>query len=331
MRAAGYRTLVAGKWQLSKRGGQTPSDAGFDEQIVHPGGAANSRYWGPTFDIDGELRSFEAGRFGPDVVSERVVQFIERNRDRPFIVYYPLLLPHRPLVATPDAPDATTPEAMIIAMVEYVDKMVGEVVRALDALGLREQTLLLFTADNGTITSMSSELESASGEVVRIQGGKGHPTDAGTHVPFIASLPGTVPTAVNGDIVDFTVFRPTLVEIASGERRTGLDGDSIVDQLFGLAARPRGWAYVYYDPFARSGADALSSEFARDERFKLYRQRHCEPIEMLFDLSVDPLERSPIAPATGSAEQEAMRGELRTILERLRPGPVDLPRSCRGR
>ena len=95
-------------------------------------------------------------------------------------------------------------------MVEYMDKMVGRVTAQLDASGLSEKTLVIFTGDNGTHPSLQSGFQ---GRLVK--GDKGRPTDAGTHVPLIAQWKGHVPAGrVSQDLVDFTDFLPTLGEIA---------------------------------------------------------------------------------------------------------------------
>jgi arylsulfatase A-like enzyme len=131
-------------------------------------------------------------------------------------------------------------------MVAYADKIVGRIVKALDELGLREETLLLFTGDNGSPRGINSTM----GQKV-IKGGKGYTTDAGTHVPLIANWKGTIPVGQTcEDLVDFTDFLPTLLQISGAEfpLDTVLDGRSFVPQLLGKIGNPRDWIFCHYDP-----------------------------------------------------------------------------------
>ena len=143
------------------------------------------------------------------MVTDYLCDFIERNQDRPFLGYYPMILPHDPFRPTPDSenPKSKDGNSNYQDMVTYVDKMVGKIVNKLDELGLRENTLVLFTCDNGTSGAIKSEL---NGKMV--QGGKRQMTDAGTHVPLIANWPKTIPgKQVKEDLVDFSDFLPTLL------------------------------------------------------------------------------------------------------------------------
>ena len=166
------------------------------------------------------------GKYGPDLFTEFICDFMERNRQNPFFVYYPMVLVHDVFIPTPDSiGDMSLEEAQVmpkephlrkkhfVAMVNYMDKLIGKIVDKVDALGLARDTIILFTADNGTdrkITSNWGGLE--------IQGGKGGATDLGTHVPLIAYWKGHTPRGtVCEDLIDFTDFYPTLAEAAGIE------------------------------------------------------------------------------------------------------------------
>ena len=166
LRAAGYRTLVSGKWQLAPAAdeqgvyrGLFPEDAGFDEHFVRwPNperpNTFNSTYWWPTIRDNSRRVDFDEGVFSSDLYNRRVLEFIETHRAGPFFVYYPMLLPHVPFVPTPDAPGATTAEDRFAAMIAYMDKLVGRVRAKVVELGIAERTVILFTADNGTDSSL---------------------------------------------------------------------------------------------------------------------------------------------------------------------------------
>jgi arylsulfatase A-like enzyme len=335
MKAAGYATAIAGKWQLTSydapstppspwRGkGTHPRDAGFDEYFLwHAEHTEDkgSRYADPTVLENGTLRKAIPGAYGEDLFVEAIGRFIERNRDRPFFVYYPMALPHDPFVPTPDSAAWRDPARRHVPdpahfpdMVAYLDKTVGRLVDRIEALGLRERTLVLFFADNGTHRSLTSRM--ADGRIVR--GGKGLTTDAGIHVPLVANWPGHVPAGrVCEDLVDSTDFVPTLLEAAGAPAPPGevLDGRSFYPQLRGRPGRPREWVFFHYDP--RPGDDKAQfslQRFALDARYKLYEDGR------LFDVNTDPLDERPLGPDEGGAEARASRAKLGRVLATLRP------------
>ena len=105
LRDAGYKTAVAGKWQLGG-GFEGPVKFGFDRYCLWQLTRRPSRYPNPGLEIDGVEKDFKEGQFGPDLVSDYVCQFMEANKDGgPFLVYYPMIAPHWPFVPTPDHPD----------------------------------------------------------------------------------------------------------------------------------------------------------------------------------------------------------------------------------
>jgi arylsulfatase A len=249
--------------------------------------------------------------FGPDLFTDYINDFMERHQALPFFVYYPMVLPHKSWVPTPDDPGAITEKERYTAMVAYLDKMVGKIVHKLDELGLREKTLILFTGDNGSSKSVISQV---GAELIR--GGKGKPTDAGTRVPLIANWPGTIPAGVvNPNIVDFTIFFPTLAEAAGAVTSERFDGQSILDQLRGEPGNPRGWIYMFYYPNKQDHFDEYSSEFVRDVRYKLYGVGRFEGL--FFDVQTDVLEQHPIPLGSGSQEAETARIKLQGILANI--------------
>ena len=291
MKAAGYATCVAGKWQLLAAEhygalagtGTHPRDAGFDGYCMWQVDKLGSRYWGPLIERDDELIQFDEDRYGPDVFCDYICEFIEAKRENPFFVYYPMALVHNPFPPTPDSADRSAPNSKrhFGDMVAYMDKIVGRIMASVESAGLRERTLVIFTTDNGTDRSIASE---TSGGPVR--GGKGTTTDAGTHVPLIASYPIAIPAGVVcADLIDFSDFVPTLAETCGlglpADRP--LDGQSFSPQLRGEAGSPREWIYCYYNP--RPGRKGFPErQYVRNTRWKLYSDGR------LFDVVTDRLE-----------------------------------------
>ena len=165
LQEAGYDTCMAGKWQL---GGDyaTPIDLGFEhyclQNAIDPveyyerSTRGRERYWGyPPITADGRLYESDE-QYGPDMISEFASDFICEQRDRPFFLYYPMILPHSPYAPSPLSEDGDKGGGKVCElkyfkdMIEYVDVLVGRIIESLEASGQRENTILLFTGDNGT-------------------------------------------------------------------------------------------------------------------------------------------------------------------------------------
>ncbi len=288
LKNAGYKTCIAGKWQL-EGGLEGPHHFGFDEYCLWQLSRipaltkVPSRYPNPGLEINGEVVDFRDGSYGPDIVSDFLCDFIKRNREGPFLAYYPMILPHWPFEPTPDGKDwnPNSPGAKysqkntryFTDMVAYTDKMVGKLVDQLDELGIREKTILIFIGDNGTAKSITSRM----GNLV-IQGGKGLTTDAGMHVPMIVSWPGQIKSgSVCHDLVDFTDFLPTLTDLSNSEIPENLqpDGQSFLPQLLGKKGNPRRWIYCWYT--RNGGANGI--EFIQNKKWKIYRDNRIYRIE----------------------------------------------------
>lgn len=252
-RDAGYATAIAGKWQLqggASAAGTAPADAGFDAYCLwNTALTQRPRYWTPSIEQDGRLLEPPADAYGPDIFADFVIRFMETNRERPFFVYYPMTLVHDPFLPTPDSADrnSTDEQRNFEDMVAYMDKIVGRIDAAVDRLGLRERTVLVFTADNGTHKTIVSELDGR-----KIRGEKGRPTEAGTHVPLIVHAPGTVRGGrVLDELIEFSDFLPTLAD-AAGAPLTPfgrLDGRSFWPLLMEDGSySPRPWIFTWYFP-----------------------------------------------------------------------------------
>ena len=243
-------------------------------------------------------------RYGEDVFCDFLIEFMEKNRSKPFFAFYPMVLVHEPHEPTPES--AGTLEKgrgkskdHFPDMVAYMDRTVGRLIEALERLGLRERTLVIFTGDNGTARGITSRLGPRE-----VRGGKGTMTHRGTHVPLIASWPGVIPPGrVSKDLIDFSDILPTLCEMTGARPPEGLklDGRSFAPQLRGERGAPREWV------FSQLG----EARFARDRRFLLHGDGR------LFDLENDPFEEKDLGDA-GGPEAASARKKLKEALDKLR-------------
>ncbi|MFN3152721.1 sulfatase-like hydrolase/transferase [Bremerella sp.] len=254
----GYATAMAGKWQLSFLDERDLlAEHGFDEsqmwQIFH-NGDKTSRYANPTMRQNGKVLQQELhGGYGPAANVDFLIDFMRRHQEQPFLVYYTALLPHYPWEPTPNSDEPLKPaegvgdKRYMKDMVEYLDSQVGQIVAALDELNLRDNTLIVFTGDNGCDQRIVSSW--TDGTVTRqVHGGKGTMTDRGTRVPLIANWPGTIePGMVNDDLIDLSDLMPTLLELGQAAKPANyMDGRSFVPQLLGQEGNKRTWIHAQY-------------------------------------------------------------------------------------
>ncbi len=306
---AGYRTAVAGKWQLCHFE-DYPRHAkvcGFDEHLLwiwKDGGQRMPRYWNSVFWRNGKRFVPKHTKYGPDLCVDFLIRFMERNQDAPFLAYFPMILPHGPFVPTPfdDAgvPRMKKDKAYFASMVHYMDNLVGRLLNSLQSLGLRESTLVIFTADNGTKKTITSRRNG-----VWIKGGKASLTDNGCHVPLIAHQPGVVPAgrSVN-DLVDLSDFLPTLTDLTGGKLPEGvtLDGRSFAPRMLGGSQRERSWVYM---ELGRHRA-------IRDHRYKLYGNGR------FYDLKTDPYEQRTLSADDQSTTAMVNHARLKWSLGQLK-------------
>lgn len=227
LKHAGYVTGIAGKWQLNllKDDLQQPNRMGFDEYCLD-GWHEGSWYYEPRIWQNGQLRGDVHDRYGPDVTCDFLIDFMRRHQSEPFFAYYTMELCHDETNDL-DKPAPFGPLGRYESyseMVAQMDQRVGRVISALDSLKIRDRTLVIFLADNGT--PPQNLIDAKDGRYVfqsftssfgnrEIQGGKSKLTDWGTRVPMIANWPGTISAGQTcGALVDGSDILPSLAEIA---------------------------------------------------------------------------------------------------------------------
>lgn len=308
LRDAGYATAAAGKWQMGllKEDPLQPRKEGFTRYAFW-GWHEGPRYYDPLIWRDGRLLDDEIEhRYGPDVYADFVIEHMERNRGphQRFFVYFPLNLPHFAKTGGPyeEPPGPDGDYQSYAELVGQMDRIVGRVVGALRRFDLRDRTLVLFTGDNGTPQRVTLR---ARGDTLR--GGKGRLTNAGTHVPLIASWPGHVPAGTVSDaLIDFSDLLPTLAELADASPPPDrpIDGVSFVPQLLGSDEPHRPWIYTEWQ----------GQRWVRTHDWKLYGD------DSLYHVAEDPREHRPLAPGEGGSEAADARETLRQAFDELGVG-----------
>jgi len=310
LKQAGYATAVAGKWQLHYGGiGCEAGDCDFDTWCLwnYPG-SLGSRYWKPLLNRDGKMVPVTEDSYGPDLCTDFIIEFIEKNKAGPFFVYYPMIFVHSPFPPTPDSANRKSKNTAsnFRDMVAYMDKCIGRIVDALDKAGLREKTVVLYTTDNGTHRSLKYPFQ---GE--QRKGEKGVVSDGGCHAPLIVNCPGAVPAGkVCSDLVDFSDVLPTVADITGAKLPdVTLDGRSFWPQCRGEKGAPREWIYQYYYPKGGS----RETVWAQDQQYKLYADGR------FYDVVKDRHEANAIVAGKGSPEAEQARVKLRKAIDSMPP------------
>ncbi len=283
IRDAGYATCAAGKWQINdfRLEPEAMVAAGFDEYCMWTGGenggpstkASQLRYWDPYIHTKEGSKTYK-GQFGEDIFTDFIINFMRENKDKPMMVYYPMCLPHGPLTTTPAEKDAPR-EEQHKAMARYTDIILKRITDALDELKIRDNTIIVWTTDNGTGVG---QIGKRNNHYVR--GGKMHLTENGLNAPFIVNAPGIVPAGIVTDaLVDFTDLLPTFCDLAGAklDEKFVYDGHSFAPLILGEKTdSDRKWIQGFGGRFAMLVNDRIKSvhtfrdRVIRDKDYKVY-------------------------------------------------------------
>jgi arylsulfatase A len=323
MKEAGYATCIAGKWQLNgnvtqkdlKPGWEDssrPYHFGFDEYCLwqlHRPKDEGERYANPLIFQNGKKLEGLENSYGPDVFSNFVTDFIDRKSGKPFFVYYPMVLVHDPFVPTPDSPawkDKSkryeNDTVYFRDMVKYMDKIVGRVVNKLKEKGVWENTIFIFTGDNGTNVKITSK---TTDRYKLVRGAKGSSLNTGNHVPLIIIWSGKgVKSVVYNGIVDFADFLPTICEAAGISLKDfQTDGQSFLSVVKGSQEPIQQEIFIHYSPH---WGNFISNRWVMNREYKLYRNGE------FFKNDDDLLEKHPLLIL--SPEQQKIKEKFEVIL-----------------
>ncbi|MHC4996607.1 MAG: sulfatase-like hydrolase/transferase, partial [Planctomycetota bacterium] len=232
---AGYATAIAGKWHLGNFNSypDQPTEHGFDAYALWTQNWNTkrlSRYYEPSIYENKIHTLYPKTTFGPDYFSDFLLDFIERShkQDKRFLAYYPMNLIHGPIIEPPAlhelaaskfTPEMNDKQRKVGHMITYMDHIVGRFIKKTQELGIEDNTLIIFTGDNGTGGHIS-ELEGFG----QIQGKKGRLVEAGQRVPFIARWPGKIPPGARDSLFSLVDILPSLASIANIPVKSHTDG-----------------------------------------------------------------------------------------------------------
>ena len=285
----------------------------------------------PTGDAAKDPKTYEKWK-GKDYSADRIIDqvdaFIRKHKDDPFYCYYPTLIPHLALhvpdeelepylkLGWNDPPDSArytphwTPRAAYAAMISRMDKNVGRILSTLDELGISDNTIVVFTSDNGaTFLGPMAEFFNSVGD---LRGLKGQTYEGGIRVPCLVRYPGKIKPGSTLDLVSgFEDWLPTLLEWVDGKplaKKIG-DGVSIVPSLTGKPTQqpPKPFMYREFSGYGGHQAVWLGQKW-KGIRVKLMHKQ--SPIE-LYNLDTDAGEKNDLA-----ASHPEIVSEIETIMKR---------------
>ena len=336
LKEAGYTTGAFGKWGLGFVGTEgDPNNQGFDEFFGYNCQRVAHRYY-PTYLWHNSEKVELPGNdwtntvtYAPDVIHEKVLEFIETNKDDPFFLYYPNVIPHAELIAPDDelmekylgkfeetaftggnfkakieeasyGPDLNiaaycpqeNPKAVFAAMVGRLDKQVGEVIAKVKELGIEDNTIIIFTSDNGPHKEGGIHPEdfNSNGE---LRGAKRDLYEGGIRVPMIARWPGKIEAGTETELISaFWDVMPSLAELAGIESPENIDGISFVPTLLNTENQEI-HGQLYWEFHAQGGKQAVRKGNWKAIRLNYYDKKKTK-VE-LYDLEKDPTETNDVA------------------------------------
>jgi arylsulfatase A len=313
MQRAGYVTGLIGKWGLGYPGSaSTPAAMGFDSFFGYNCQRMAHEYYPDSLWRNSEKVALDGKTYSHDLMAAEALEFVRKNKGRPFFLDLSFTIPHAKLQVPDLAPYANEawPDNLKIlaAMITRLDGDVGRLMALLKELGLDEKTLVFFASDNGA--AYQDALFKHSGP---LRGHKRDMYEGGIRTPAVARWPGTIrPGTVSNQVWAFWDFLPTMAELSGEERPPGIDGISILPVL--VSGKTIEHPPLYWE-FHERGFD----QAARVGDWKAVRKGADGPIE-LYDLKADAAERHDVA--AGNPE---VVGRLESFLKSARVDSADWP------
>ena len=303
--ANGYATGIVGKWHSGPGSEYAPQKRGFDEAVVFHDATDVETYFRFQLEHDGELRKYEDEGYLTDVLTERSIDFVRRHRDESFFLHLAHYAPHRPLSAPEEFIERYRSKgfdekiAMVYAMIEIMDRGIGEVLDELDTLGIAEETLVIFASDNGPDPLVGERFNRP------FRGAKYEVHEGGIRIPFFVRWPESLNPGSRSELIHFVDVVPTLIEICdlkNGPKELPMDGASFA----GLLSSPKAefaaparrfwqWNRRIPDPTHNGAVREGSWKLVKPFVTKNYPKGASKLPYRLYDLSADPSEASDLS------------------------------------
>ena len=307
LKTAGYTSSMIGKWGQLPLG---PAEFGFDDYLRFTGSGVfnNTEEKKHKYVLNGKDLVLKDNEYMPDLMHDHMVDFLSNHTKDPFYLYYSLVHVHGEIKATPDTKPGTTDfKDLYTDNINYMDKLVGKLIHALDSLKLRDNTIIVFFGDNGT-AGQAAQIGTVNGK--KLIGKKGTMQEGGSLVPLIVNWPGVIKKgAVSGNLVDAADFVPTFADIAGASLPNDkkLDGTSFAKQIKGATINSRNWIFT-----------GLGNDwYVRSADWKLTRAGE------LYDMRKAPFEEKLTPDSEGT---KGIKEGLQSILAELDPAAGYLDR-----
>lgn len=316
LRSEGYRTGHIGKWHLNAKGPSAkvlqPADHGFDVSYSRPPGTKG-------YFLKAGTSSKLGSNYLTDDLTDKACEFIDQSKSGPFFLYFAYNVPHTPIQGRKDLVDSFRGKVnasgihknpVYAAMVASLDQSVGRIVKQLEACGLSDNTVIVFTSDNGGLTQRNGKHDGFT-ENLPLRRGKGSAYEGGVRVPAIVSWPGVIPSdSVCDEPIMTTDYFPTFMQMANTEATSLTDGLSIVPLLHDSTAKLNRSLYWHY-PHYHAGGDGPYSA-VRSGRYRMI-EFHEDNSLRLYDLDTDPGEQKDLA-----TQMPARTAQMKSDLTRWR-------------
>lgn len=324
LKQKGYATAAIGKWGLGYEGSSgDPNQQGFDLFYGFLGQKhAHNHY--PRFLWNNGIKEFFPGNnrtltgstYSQDRFGEMALQFIKDNKDRPFFLYCPFAIPHLSI----QVPDSSLeeykgkipeedykhrgylkhphPRAGYAAMITHMDRDIGSIMKLVKELGLDDNTVIMFSSDNGPTYERLGGSDSPFFESAGpFRGFKGSLYEGGIHIPMVARWPGKIqPGSVTDHISAFWDVMPTIAELTGTQHPQGLDGISFLPTLLGKPEKQDQHEFLYWEFPAYGGQQAVRMGEWKAVRQEMLNRKNKGPLKIeLYNLSKDVSESNNVA------------------------------------
>jgi len=327
LKEAGYKTSVYGKWGLGFPGSEGDANMqGFDEFYGYNCQRVAHNYYPYHLWHNQEKIMLECNEgtgqeiYAPDLIHEKSLEFIEKNKDSTFFMFYATPLPHAELLlpekyikkykgkllpetkheGVDDGPTYKNggygsqdhPHAAFAAMINHLDSQVGDIVNKLEELGIADNTIIVFTSDNGPHREGGADPDYFDSNGI-YQGYKRDLYEGGIHVPMIAKWPSKIKAGSSTDHVSaFWDVMPTLAEVVGKDLDESIDGISFLPTLTGDANQTK-HEYLYWEFHEKGGRIAIRKGKWKGVKYNVLKKPN--QIIELYDLEKDPSEENNLA------------------------------------